>query len=255
MTAVIFSGPTLPPIGRGRSDEIVWRSPAGEGDIFKCAELRPTIIGIIDGVFESGLSIWHKEILWALSTGIQVAGAASMGALRAAELHSFGMIGIGPIFEAYRDGALFDDDEVAVVHGPRETDYRPVSDALVNIRVSLAEAVRQNVIGRKVSEELQAIAKSMFFKQRYYSTLLEAAHRKGLPADALDRLRAWLPTGAIDQKRADAEALIRYVRETLRRGLNPTVPAFELNRTSHFLKARKRSLSARGNAPDELKSA
>ena len=43
-----------------------------------------------------------------------------MGALRAAELHAFGMRGVGRIFEAFRDGELEDDDEVAVVHGPAE---------------------------------------------------------------------------------------------------------------------------------------
>ena len=34
----------------------------------------------------------------------------------AAELAAFGMQGVGAIFAAYRDGALEDDDEVAVVH-------------------------------------------------------------------------------------------------------------------------------------------
>ena len=39
-----------------------------------------------------------------MSEGVPVFGAASMGALRAAELHEFGMRGIGRIFEAFRDG-------------------------------------------------------------------------------------------------------------------------------------------------------
>lgn len=40
--------------------------------------------------------------------------------LRAAELHSFGMEGVGRILESYRDGILTDDDEVALVHGPAD---------------------------------------------------------------------------------------------------------------------------------------
>jgi hypothetical protein len=43
-----------------------------------------------------------------------------MGALRAAELHTFGMVGVGRVFEGYRDGVYEDDDEVAVVHGSRK---------------------------------------------------------------------------------------------------------------------------------------
>ena len=38
-------------------------------------------IGIIDGHFGNVPSVWHKEILFALSKGVEVSGAASMGAL------------------------------------------------------------------------------------------------------------------------------------------------------------------------------
>ena len=38
-----------------------------------------TVIGLIDGFFENVASVWHKEILFALSEGVQVFGAASMG--------------------------------------------------------------------------------------------------------------------------------------------------------------------------------
>jgi hypothetical protein len=63
-----------------------------------------------------------------------VFGAAGIGALRAAELDAVGMRGIGKIFEGYRDGILRDDDEVAVLHGPEELGYPPLTEALVNIR-------------------------------------------------------------------------------------------------------------------------
>ena len=60
-----------------------------------------------------------------MSQGIHVFGSASMGALRA-ELCPFGMVGVGRIFEAYRDGELEDDDEVAVIHGPPRPAILPV---------------------------------------------------------------------------------------------------------------------------------
>jgi hypothetical protein len=70
-------------------------------------------------------TVWHKEILWAMSEGTHVYGSASIGASRAAELHSFSIVGIDGIFEAYPDGILTDDDEVAVLHGLEELGYPP----------------------------------------------------------------------------------------------------------------------------------
>ena len=48
--------------------------------------------------------------------------------------------GVGRIFEAFRDGVLEDDDEVAVVHGPPETGYLALSEPMVNIRGTLGRA-------------------------------------------------------------------------------------------------------------------
>ena len=101
----------------------------------------PAVIGIIDGYFEHVPSVAHKEVLWAMSRGIHVFGAASLGALRAAELLPFGMEGVGEIHAAYARGDLTDDDEVAVAHGLAAEGYRPVSEAMVNIRETLRRVV------------------------------------------------------------------------------------------------------------------
>ena len=74
-------------------------------------------------------------------------GAASMGALRAAELHGFGMVGHGRIFEWYRDGVIDADDEVALIYGPEEVGYPSLSKPLVNIRATLAAAVPDRLAG------------------------------------------------------------------------------------------------------------
>ena len=120
--------------------DIDWRPPIRQGELYRAALDRPAVIGVIDGYFEVTPTVWHKEILWAMAQGIHVYGAASIGALRAAELDTFGMKGIGRIYEDFRDGVLEDDDEVAVLHGPEELGYPPLTDAMVNIRATLAEA-------------------------------------------------------------------------------------------------------------------
>ncbi|HLE83613.1 MAG TPA: TfuA domain-containing protein, partial [Thermoanaerobaculia bacterium] len=140
MKAFIFCGPTLTS-GEGAAElDAVFLPPAAQGDVYRATLERPWGIGIVDGYFERLPAIWHKEILWALSRGVHVFGSASMGALRAAELAAFGMEGVGAVFEAFRDGELEDDDEVAVLHGPAESDYRGVTDAMVDIRATLAAA-------------------------------------------------------------------------------------------------------------------
>ena len=121
MNAVIFAGPSLPPAVRPEDPALEWRPPVKQGEVYEAALARPAIIGIIDGYFEVTPTVWHKEILWAMAQGIHVYGGASIGALRAAELHPFGMVGIGRIFEAYCDGTLTDDDEVAGTARPRRT--------------------------------------------------------------------------------------------------------------------------------------
>jgi len=106
MKPVIFAGPTIAADAiRNRLDAEVL-PPVAQGDVYRVARRRPPAIGIVDGYFEGVPSVWHKEILWAMEQGIPVFGSASMGALRAAELHDFGMIGVGAIFEAYLKARL-----------------------------------------------------------------------------------------------------------------------------------------------------
>ncbi len=141
----VFAGPSLPRAVRPVAEKLVFHAPVTQGDIYSLVPSKPFAIGLVDGYFERVPAVWHKEILWALSEGVHVFGAASMGALRAAELADFGMVGIGTIFEDFARGALQDDDEVTLVHAEADADYRPGSEALVNIRATLAAAQASGV--------------------------------------------------------------------------------------------------------------
>src|SRR6185503_7571185 len=91
---IVFLGPTLQlQEARPLLDAVYW-PPAKRGDIYRASKLEPRIILLIDGAFEAQASVLHNEILWALSKGITVCGAASIGALRAAELAPYGMVGL-----------------------------------------------------------------------------------------------------------------------------------------------------------------
>src|SRR5579872_4115480 len=142
---VVFLGPSLP-VERAR--EILhadYRPPARKGDIYRILTSGVTTIVLIDGLFHGAPSIWQREILAALDEGIAVLGASSMGALRAAELHRFGMIGHGTVFAWYRDGVITGDDEVALQHAPEDLGYRALSEPLVNMRSTLHAARSEGV--------------------------------------------------------------------------------------------------------------
>lgn len=229
MRAVIFAGPSLPPDARPACESnIDWRPPVRQGELYRAALGRPALIGVIDGYFEVTPTVWHKEILWAMAQGIHVYGAASIGALRAAELGAFGMKGIGRIYEDFRDGVLEDDDEVALLHGPEELGYPSITDAMVNIRATLASATRDGIVSRGAAMNLTAIAKQLFYKDRSYEAMLRAAVAFGVNADELSRLSAWLPHGRVDQKRRDAGAILDAILAHISAGTPPLRVTYEL---------------------------
>jgi hypothetical protein len=219
--------------------DAIYLPPAAQGDVLRAALRHPQAIGIIDGYFERVPAVWHKEILWALSQGIHVFGSASIGALRAAELAAFGMEGVGAIFAAYRDGMLEDDDEVAIAHGTAELGFRPLSIAMVNIRRTLEAAQESGVIAPATGAALARIAKALYYPDRTYPHVLERAAADDLPANEIAQLSAWLPGGALDQKRDDALAMLRTIRDRLAAGLPPKQVRFHFEHTDFWERAKR----------------
>jgi hypothetical protein len=241
MRAVIFAGPSLPPNARPAHPHIEWLPPVRQGDLYRAALTRPAAIGVIDGYFEVTPTVWHKEILWAMVQGICVFGAASIGALRAAELDAFGMRGIGRIYEDLRDGILENDDEVAVLHGPAELGYPPVTEAMVNIRATLIAAANDGIIAPSLVDRLTAAAKSFFYKERTWQAVLDTTAVSNAAA-ARARLKAWLPTGRVDQKRRDALAMLEAISAHLVTGAPPLKVDYQLADTAAWRQAARRQL-------------
>jgi hypothetical protein len=152
----VFLGPTLTEKEARAELDAVYLPPAAAGDIYRLWRRRPRAIGIVDGYVERVPAVWHKEIMWMMERGVHVFGGAGLGALRAAELDSFGMHGVGWVYQAFRQEALDRDDEVAVRHGAAEDGYRPLSEAMVNIRQTLAAAEDQEVISAATASILLA---------------------------------------------------------------------------------------------------
>jgi hypothetical protein len=213
--AIVFAGPSIPRSEVEALPGVEWRPPVSQGDVYRCVQTAPDVIAIVDGYFEGVPSVWHKEILWAMSRGIHVLGASSMGALRAVELHPFGMRGAGEIFANFRDGIWEDDDEVAVLHGPAELGYPSLSLAMVNARKSITTAMETSIISQSVAETLVALAKSIFYQERQWTEVFALAQESGIDASALATFESWLETGEQDLKLQDARAMLAQLGELM----------------------------------------
>ncbi|KLK92423.1 hypothetical protein AA309_14510 [Microvirga vignae] len=233
MSVVVFCGPTISAAEVRERIDATCLPPAKHGDILRAVEMspKPRVIAIIDGSFRNVPAVRHKEILWALHQGTHVFGAASMGALRAAELCEFGMVGIGSIFSGYRSGQIEDDDEVAVEHGPPELGFMPLNEAMVDVRATLDAAFRGDIIDQAAKDHLINQAKQLFYADRAWPDLITLARASGCDIAGLDALEAWLPTGRVNLKRRDALEMLAAIRGFLDTDPPPFEPNFTFERT------------------------
>jgi len=225
MTAIVFVGPSLAGAPPAPPPGVTLAGPAAAGDLYRAARAGARTIGLADGVFEDRPTVWHKEILWALEQGVRVVGAASLGALRAAECAAYGMEGVGRVFEAVQGGAIEDDSDLAVVHAPAELGWQPLTEARVNVRATLDAATAAGALSRRDTRALAARAAALPFRALTWPALLDT-----LDGDRRARLAAWLPEGRVDLKRADALALIDAVAD----GAAAPAPRFRLAETRYW---------------------
>ncbi len=167
----VFVGPTRL---NAVPDQVDLLAPAALGSVFRAVEAGYRRICLIDGYFGNVPSVWHKEILFALKCGASVYGSSSMGALRAAELHPYGMIGFGWIYRLFRRGVLQDEDEVCVLHAVPELNFDALSEAMVNIRYSLRKMRACRHISRESEIRIVSRLKELHFSERNLPTIRNA---------------------------------------------------------------------------------
>lgn len=256
MKVYVFAGPSLPPqVARGHWAEPIYLPPVAQGDIYRVACRKTWGIGIIDGLFERVPSVWHKEILWALSRGIHVYGSASMGALRSAELAPFGMVGVGDIFEDYARAAIEDDDEAVRPHRGAAKNFEPTGEAMVNIRRTLAKAIAERIVCPATAERLAQIGKVFFYRRRQYQKIVDDGLRQGLSAVELRRFREWVPAERVDQQRQDAIAMLTRMRNDLKIHPGRKHVNFSLEHTKYWDRLQRGAKSRRTGTPKRVQGA
>ena len=237
----VFLGPTLAEKDARAELDAVYLPPVSAGDVYRLWRRRPRAIGIVDGYFDRVPAAWHKEIMWMMEHGVHVFGGAGLGALRAAELDGFGMRGVGWVYQAFRDEVLDRDDEVAVRHASAGDGYRPLSEAMVNIRRTLAAAEQQEIISAATVGIFLTAGTALFYHDRTWPELLRAAGAARAGAAELDALRRWLPAGRIDQQAADAVAMLREMRGFLDTGPAPQQVSWSMADTAMWEVAKRRA--------------
>ena len=119
-----------------------------------------------------------------------------MGALRAAELHGLGMVGVGRIFRWYRDGEVIDDAEVALLHAGAEHGHRALTVPQVNVRWSA-----QQTLPQRAARALVEASARIFYQERTEARVLAL-----VPARLRSRFRL------LDLKADDAREVLQAAR-------------------------------------------
>ena len=204
---VVFIGPSLPLKEAKKILDADYRPPVARDDLAVLLDDPPQVIGIIDGVFHQQPAVSHKEILRALDAGITVVGGSSMGALRSAELDYAGMIGIGTVYQEYRDGIIESDDDVAIVFDP--VTHELLCEALVSMNHNFQRAEAEGIINSREVRMLYETAKKIYYPQRNYPRVLNDAD---LDEDKKKKLEIFLKEKGTDIKSEDARKVLTYIK-------------------------------------------
>jgi TfuA protein len=212
---IIFLGPSLSPERARKIFDADYRPPARKGDFLRlAADFDVNLVGFVDGVFlhdypPSPIEVYHL----ARRDGVLLAGAASLGALRAVELEKFGMVGIGKIFQLYKSCKLNADDEVAVTFVP-ESNYQLQSEAMIDIRYNLYLANKKGVIRKKTKTILTKLAKEIYFPYRNYMFIIEEARsRYPMLESEIASFGNYIMSNRKSLKEMDAIRLVKYLKE------------------------------------------
>lgn len=212
---IIYLGPSLPIdeakkiLDSNQNREVIYAPPIKRGDIPKAVSQGFNIIGIIDGIFFRESAVSPRELMEILKTNVKLYGASSMGALRASELDRHGMIGVGKIYQWYRNGTLNSDDEVALSFDSEE--FIPISEPLVNIRETINKAINQNIITKEDSETIFKSAKSIYFPERRWEKIIHDSERK--LNKSFSEFTMFVKDNKVDIKREDAVLLLKRIDE------------------------------------------
>lgn len=216
MKITVFVGPSLPLQQRVRlpQERFDLRPPAARGELAALNETKlpgTSIVALIDGLMVGayGPSIDETRIL--VESGHIVFGASSLGALRAAELCSHGMLGVGWVYKQFVSGALHcDSDLLAALYGDRSGN--PLTVPQVNIIYGLRELVRGGELSLRHAELLEGKLRRLTYQERTSNAIRDIVASCGLS----DQIHSYLLSDQANVKMKDALQCLLLISRFLR---------------------------------------
>ena len=205
MSIHAFTGPSLPKkLRKNYSDlGIIFHPPLGQSDLIAHVEWSENsdLILIADGYYKDIPSTWHKEILYALKKGFRVIGCSSIGAMRAMECELYGMEGHGSVYQWFKQGLLYDDSDVALLHDTAEFDQLtiPICDVLATLKsINLDD---------KTINYLCNLIRQIHFEDRTNNAICDhlRSNAKRIDVNSVDKICKKLAHSLIKQKQLDIE--------------------------------------------------
>lgn len=209
MRTLLFGGPSLYGMDLSPWPQLECHGPIRHGDLFRAGLRAGDAVLIVDGLYQHYPPIRFKELLALLRIGVRIYGAASMGALRAAELGTLGMVGVGRVYDWYASGELESDGDVALAHAEAEDGYRPLTLPIV----SLLHAARSvGVLSVERVDTLIAYARTIPFSLRSAQALVISSRpNPDLHRDVSAVCTYLAESPEHDVKRRDVRALLATV--------------------------------------------
>lgn len=167
----VFCGPSLPQEDRVPIEGVTYLPPASRHDVTNAAEHFDGLL-MIDGVFHHDLAPSPKEVYAACGV-VRMFGSCSMGALRAAECHPYGMVPLGIIVRWYISETIDGDDEVALLVHPQK--QVALSVPLVNVRYVAWLARRRALLTPSESTAFIERARQVFYMERSWDDVYACA--------------------------------------------------------------------------------
>lgn len=211
---IIFLGPSLTHEKARKILDAEYRPPAKKGDFLRFTMPADglTVVGLVDGYFLQDYPPSPIEVYQLIMRkNTVVIGSASLGALRAVELEKFGMIGVGKIFELYKNGIVNADDEIAVTFTEEPQSLQ--SEAMIDIRFNLFIAKRKGIIDEITKKTIARVAKSVYFPYRNYEDILDKTKNMHPELEhGLECFRAYIRNNRRSLKEKDAIRLVKYIK-------------------------------------------
>jgi YcaO-like protein with predicted kinase domain len=209
-STLVFVGASLTSKDYLKDPDMLYTTPAEQGDMLAAILEGFKTILIIDGYFYHKYPCTPLEVLLALEQGIAVFGSSSIGALRAVELDNYGMQGVGYVYEYLKKFKVKPYHIVAQLYDEHN---QPLSLPLVDIIYFLEQARQDGIINpteyRRALKAAQQIDFIFLSFERFFKQL------DALLSSKLNRYWAFKGKDYFNIKCKDAQKLLKEFKDSI----------------------------------------